>query len=247
MFTFTFSESVENHVGMQQLGQRVPEGGGFQPEDLAEAQRRAQNAGIKTDLYDLNTNGLPPAQVLVMRQVFTDRAAIQSDLARLRPLFDTKALMRGRVVNKHARHNICITDDAQEPDYAAGRGRVVAFGDCPTLAKVRGWLPPVLGDKALDLFAEGNLYYDATCGIGFHGDTERRRVVGLRLTDLDTPFDMPIHWFHEGTPVGARIIVPLQPGDVYVMSEKAAGSDWKRRKIPTLRHATGHVKFTTIK
>lgn len=246
MFTFTFSESVENHVGMQQLGQRVPEGGGFQPEDLAEAQRRAQSAGLKTDLYHLNTDDLPPAQVLVMRQA-VQRA--DSELATMRPLFDTKALMRGRVVNKHARHNICVTDAAQEPDYAAGQGRVVTFADYPSLAKVREWLPTVLGEKARNLFAEGNLYYDATCGIGFHGDTERRRVIGLRLTDMDAPFDMPIHyqWFQEGKPFGARIVVPLQPGDVYVMSEKAAGSDWKRRKIPTLRHATGHAKYTTIK
>jgi hypothetical protein len=30
------------------------------------------------------------------------------------------------------------------------------------------------------------------------------------------------------------------------MSEKAVGSDWKKKKIATLRHATGSEKFTKI-
>ncbi len=31
------------------------------------------------------------------------------------------------------------------------------------------------------------------------------------------------------------------------MSEKATGNDWKLKKIPTLRHAAGALKFRTIK
>jgi hypothetical protein len=34
---------------------------------------------------------------------------------------------------------------------------------------------------------------------------------------------------------------------MYVMSEKAVGSDWKRSSILTLRHATGAKKFLTFK
>jgi hypothetical protein len=30
------------------------------------------------------------------------------------------------------------------------------------------------------------------------------------------------------------------------MSEKAVGSDWKKKKIATIRHATGCEKFTKI-
>ena len=40
---------------------------------------------------------------------------------------------------------------------------------------------------------EGNYYYDIKkCGIGFHGDAERRKVVGIRLGD-----SIPLHfqWF----------------------------------------------------
>ena len=30
------------------------------------------------------------------------------------------------------------------------------------------------------------------------------------------------------------------------MSEKAVGTDWKRKKFPTLRHAAGCEKYTKI-
>ena len=59
----------------------------------------------------------------------------------------------------------------------------------------------------------------------------------------------PLHyqWFHQGSPVGNRIKLRLHHGDFYVMSEKASGWDWKRRKVPTLRHAAGCKKYLTIK
>ena len=58
---------------------------------------------------------------------------------------------------------------------------------------------------------------------------------------------MHYQWFHQGTPVGPRAKLLLNHGDFYVMSEKATGFDWKRRKIPTLRHAAGAAKFLRIK
>ena len=33
-------------------------------------------------------------------------------------------------------------------------------------------------------------------------------------------------------------VLDLNPGDLYIMSEKAVGTDWKKKIIPTLRHAT---------
>ena len=41
--------------------------------------------------------------------------------------YDRQALMYGRVVNKKARWNLCFDDHPQEPDYAAGKGRIVSF------------------------------------------------------------------------------------------------------------------------
>jgi len=44
-----------------------------------------------------------------------------------------------------------------------------------------------------------------------------------------------------------RVKLSLNDGDIYVMSEKASGYDWKKKKLLTLRHAAGCEKFLTIK
>ena len=102
-----------------------------------------------------------------------------------------------------------------------------------------------MGDKAKELACEGNYYYDVSkCGIGFHGDGERKRVVGLRLGA-----SIPLHyqWFQKSVPIGQRYIVELEHGDLYIMSEKAVGTDWLFRSKLTLRHAAGSKTYTTIK
>jgi hypothetical protein len=43
------------------------------------------------------------------------------------------------------------------------------------------------------------------------------------------------------------MIFPVDGGDVYVMSEKAVGTDWLKKNTLTLRHAAGCAEFTTIK
>ena len=102
-----------------------------------------------------------------------------------------------------------------------------------------------LGNKAWNLEAEGNLYYDPSkCGISFHGDAERRKVVAVRLGG-----DLPLHyqWFQRSKPIGERMKFTLNHGDLYIMSEKAVGTDWKKRIKSTLRHAAGAEKYLKIK
>ena len=100
------------------------------------------------------------------------------------------------------------------------------------------------GPKTQGLNMEGNYYYNnAVCGIGFHGDTERRKVIGIRLGA-----NLPIHFqrFLRHQTYGDPYVIPLDGGDMYVMSEKAVGADWKSSSILTLRHAVG-LRFTTVK
>lgn len=83
---------------------------------------------------------------------------------------DTKAFMYGKVVNKQARHNLCFSESAQEPEYEQKKGRIVAYKDAPILDTVRKNLVALIGPLAENLVAEGNYYYDVSkCGIGFHG------------------------------------------------------------------------------
>ena len=132
---------------------------------------------------------------------------------------DTKAFMYGRVVNKKARHNLCFSDMDQQPDYASGKGTVINFTRTPILNHIRINLPIVTGIPKLGkLQCEANYYYDIKkCGIGFHGDGERKKVVAFRMGA-----SMPLYyqWYQNSKPVGDRFVIELNDGDMYIMSEK---------------------------
>ena len=151
------------------------------------------------------------------------------------------AFMKGRVVNKRARWNLCFADYDQEPDYENKRGRIVDFKNIPLTQKLRKKFAKVIGDKGNDLMGEGNYYYNSSeCGIGFHGDAERRKVVGVRL---GASMPLEFQWYCGFKRVGKRRKFVLNHGDVYIMSQKAVGTDWKRSSVSTLRHAAGCAKF----
>jgi hypothetical protein len=115
----------------------------------------------------------------------------------------------------------------------------------PFFKAARESLSSMLGEKAKDLpSCSGNFYADAAdCGVGWHGDSQRSKVIGLRL---GASINVCFMWFQGGQPISARSEVILEHGDFYVMSEKAVGWDWKGTKQMTVRHAVGGDKFTGI-
>jgi len=154
--------------------------------------------------------------------------------------------MRGKVVNKHARHNLCFDHEAQEAAYEEGKGTVVPYRDVPLLAKLREVYSEMGESKGYpELKVESNYYYDTTtCGIGYHGDTERSIVIGVRL---GTTIPLVYHWWYSKEHRGEAIPVTLNHGDVYFMSEKATGNDWKKWSMVNLRHSAGCAKYTVPK
>ena len=247
--TLTFGDMAENHVGMEQIGHMVAAGQGFQLDDLQTIQRMMEARGVVCELVTLSSADQPAAYVLVIRQgvnaLLDGKTQFSMFAEQKRLVYDKQAFMYGRVVNKHARWNLCFDENSRDPDYEAGKGRIVGYNEVPVMKSLMDQIAALFGPKAANLKVESNYYYDTTkCGIGFHGDAERRIVCGVRIGHASTPMNW--QWFHQGKPIGDRIIVPLDPGDMYVMSEKAVGTDWKKKTIPTLRHATGCDKFTTI-
>jgi hypothetical protein len=245
--TLTLGDQAENHVGMQKIGQLAD--CGFSYDDLLMAKTNFENIGCECELINLSDN-LPseydkvPAYVLIVRKcidklledgankLFEEQNGLN---------WDKKAFMYGRVVNKNARYNLCFDNVDQEPNYDNGKGRIIAYSQVPLLSNIRDNLQKYVGDKAANLTIEGNLYHDVTkCGIGFHGDSERLRVIGIRLG-----VTLPLHyqWYIKNNPIGERIKLSLSHGDCYIMSEKATGNDWKLRNVVTLRHAAGCDKF----
>ncbi|KAL9654561.1 hypothetical protein ABK040_006625 [Willaertia magna] len=252
-FTITFGDQAENHVGMQKIGNLSKSG--FNLTDLQNIKEWFEKNEIECELLNLNDN-LPDdikckdeAYVLVMRKglngILKDIQSNSDEFFKEQDDLDkdTKAYMYGRVVNKVARYNLCFGEESQEANYEEGKGSIIAFDTVPLLNHVKLKLIEIC-EKAEGLVAEGNYYYDISkCGIGFHGDAERMKVIGVRIGET-----LPLHyqWFQQSSPIGERVVINLGHGDMYIMSEKATGNDWKLKKIPTLRHAAGCKKYLTI-
>lgn len=242
-YTITFGDQAENHVGMQKIGAGSPRG--YTIEELEQIEKRFAPQFV-TELVRLDqaVEDGDPAAVLIIRKgakaFVRHRGSLLAEQKSI--LYDRQAYMYGRVVQKHARHNVCFGSRDQEPLYEEKRGRIVAFENVPFLQQVWQKLPDYFGPLAADLVAEGNYYYDVEkCGISYHGDSERRIVIALRLGAA-----MPLcyQWYQNGQRVGEKITLNMRHGDMYVMSEKAVGTDWKKRSILTLRHAAGAEKYT---
>ena len=255
--SITFGEQVENHHGMEKIGKIADEG--YSIKDLEKIKKKLEKDGVKNILINLKKE-LPDkikkdgvnldAKVLLIKDgvnyILNNPKGAKYLYNEQKTLpYDTKAFMKGRVVNKIARWNSCFADKSQKPDYENKKGTIINFKNVPFLNTLRNKLHKYFGKKAKKLYAEMNYYYDLdSCGIGFHGDTERRIVICARLGAT-----MPMHfqWFHRYKPIGKRKIFSVDHGDIYIMSAKAVGFDWKKSSIPTLRHAAGSEKYTTIK
>jgi hypothetical protein len=236
--TLTFGEQIENHIGMQKIGKIASEG--FKSEDLKNIYAELIEKGVNAELIDLGKNIHPEAYVLIIRngvskiikdhpgKLLLESMSIQHDKK-------YKDIRRKKVLNKNARWNLCFHDKSQKADYEEGKGTIISFEDLPFLSKMRKSLPILFGKKAEDLGCESNLYYCLKkCSINFHGDVERKIVIGVRLGNS---FPLGFRWFLDSKPISEIYRIDLNHGDIYIMDDKAIGFDWRKRKIQTLRHA----------
>ncbi|AGC02276.1 hypothetical protein H012_gp175 [Acanthamoeba polyphaga moumouvirus] len=249
-FTITFGDQAENHVGMQKIGSLS--NNGYNLSDLINIRKYLSDKNIKSDIFDLNyvlekLNIYPDneAYILVINDGVnklinkTTSNNIFKELDNL--TWDSKALMYGRVVNKNARYNLCFGDISQKPNYEEGRGTIISFNSVPVLKILKEKIKEFTGDN---LVAEGNYYYDINkCGIGYHGDSERKKVIGVRIGQS---IPLVYQWYYQLKPIGEPVIFEFNDGDIYIMSEKATGNDWKCKNKYTLRHAAGCSKYTNI-
>lgn len=58
--------------------------------------------------------------------------------------------------------------------------------------------------------------------------------------------DMKWQWFRDSKAVGDPFEFRFEGGDLYMMSEKAVGTDWRCRSVHTLRHSAGCKQYTTV-
>lgn len=223
--TLTFAESCENHTGMEIIGKKASSG-----YSLTDLQSFQKNLGgeIITMKYKSEE-----AYLLVIKDGLKNLVSPDLLFEEVRSLdWDKKAFMYGRVVNKKARWNLCFADEGHEPDYENKKGTVIAYTKVPHLDELKSKLHKVVGEN---LNCEGNNYYDITkTYIGYHGDTERTKVIGVRL---GAKFALYYQWYENNEAKTEPYCYELEHGDIYIMSDKAVGHDWKKSHFPTLRHS----------
>ena len=254
--TLTFGDQAENHVGMEILGEAADDG--FNLEDLMRIKDYMDALGYGDmveliDLREIAASALPKdapepeaAYVMVLRKFLTNERATRIFKENLSYEWDKKLwnARQKKVQNKHARYNVCFDDVGRDADYENGKGTVVSWSDVPDTHAVHRALPVLLGEKGKGLVCEGNLYYDVKkTGIGWHGDSERKKVVGLRFGES---IPLKFKWWWRAKSFGETKEIMLNHGDAYIMSEKTVGWDWKNsvKYGPTLRHSAGSEKYT---
>jgi hypothetical protein len=237
VITITLGDRGENNPGMEIIGKSADKG--FSVEDLEKINDIFSESDYKTELIYLNKiakyeeSELPEASILIVRDFVKNQDEIFHELANLK--WDRKMLSRGYVINKNARFNLCFNHEYREPNYEAGEGTIIAFKDVPLFYEFKENLSKKLENYFNDFVAEGNYYYDRQHGgIGYHGDRERKITIGIRF---GATAPLCFHWYLNDSRIGEKMIFRLNGGDLYIMSDKAVGYDWLKRKIPTLRHA----------
>lgn len=270
--TLTFGDVAENHVGMQQIGEMADSGFSYENLLQAEAFFKSQgcevfiiklndwlpkniDTGNKKDddrenleLNKANNNKNFEAYLLVARNGLKCLGTTTDNLLSevLMFMWDTKFFneKQNKVLNKQARYNVNFSNQHQDANFDKGKGTHIAWNEVPIVKNVKKELITAFGEKASMLECEGNLYYKkGDTGIGYHGDAERRRVIGLRLGGSMT---MHFNWYYNSRPRGKNISLTLNSGDIYCMSEKNVGTDFMLapKHQYTLRHAAGADKYT---
>ena len=260
-YTLTFGDAGENHAGMEMIGEQRKPGSGYKFNDLVNIAKNFEDTNIVTEIINLKSlfdekylkennidlSKIEDAGVLIIRNGISlflneEEEIILSDEMESfswdNKYYDTR---RKKVLNKNARHNVCFGLKHQNPDYENKKGTIIAYNEVPMLNKIRKGLPLKFNDKANNLVCEGNKYYDISkCGIGWHGDSERTIVIALRLGN---EMCLKYRWYHKSKPITTSKLMNLNSGDMYIMSEKAVGQDWKHSSKITLRHCAGSKKF----
>ena len=248
----TYGDQAEIHAGMSKEGALRERG--LTVKELQDIAAIYHSKGAKVEYYDLNTIGLQnpqicePAAILIVRggvDVMLKPFGVnawhmyheQRSLPPCTKFYNARAK---KVQNKNARWNNVFGFADDPGDLTQGRGPVTHFDRVPITGALQAMWPDFVGDSAKELvralFAESNIYYEQNSYIGYHGDKERRIVICARL---GRSMKLAYTFFQNCNAISQPIILELHHGDIYFMSSKAVGFDWRQTKdsLVTLRHA----------
>lgn len=116
VITITLGDVAENHAGMEKIGHMVDIGDGFNLDDLKNIKKSMKKIGADSIIHTIKNldTTQEDAYVLVIKdgvnKILEQYGKYTKDdmlNEQLKIDFDKKAIMRGKLVNKHARYNVC--------------------------------------------------------------------------------------------------------------------------------------------
>lgn len=253
-YALTLGEQSEIHVGCPIIGDGLAEEG-FTVEELVKFSKEFKDSKLVLLHKELPKNkqkGNEAAVLLIKGGVntimkdefYADKMMKEQDSIKYDKFyFDSR---RKKKFNKIARHNTIFSSVSIEHNEDYSQSTVIGYNRVPYFAKLRARLPEVFGKKAEALNSEGNHYYDKKCGISWHGDGERKKVI---CCSLGTPTMLKFYWRQpkESIPCSKIFEFYVEHGDIYIMSGKATGWDWLKRSKYRVVHAAGAEKYVKIK
>lgn len=254
-YALTLGEQSEIHVGCEIHGEGLADEG-FSVEELMEMKEHFQDQAelvILSDALPEDVRGQNKAAVLHIKDgvnllmgsaSYADEMLEEQMSVKYDEFYWDRR--RQRMLNKIARHNAVFGERHIEASEDYRQSTVIGYDEVPKFQRVRDMLPEVFGEKARNLNSEGNHYYDPKSGIGYHGDCERKRVI---CCSLGTPTSLYFYWRGPGSSEACsqKFEFKLAHGDMYVMSEKATGFDWRMRSRYRLVHGAGARGYVEVK
>jgi hypothetical protein len=245
--TLTIGEVAVTGTRMYQLGTKQS---GLTNRNIIKIKNRFESLGSECKIINIakKVTGHKPVYVLVVKSgvntllkdtIYTsDHLYLEQKT--LTP--DTKKIMWGSIKNCHARYNLIFGKTHSDQDLVNKKcGTVIAFNEVPLFKYIKERISELIKTKYY-LYAEGNYYYNKNCGISYHGDAERNIVIGIRL---GRTIPLYYRWYKYGKKTNKVSKVKVNHGDIYFMSERAVGGNWKKGKTIkwTVRHAAGANKY----
>lgn len=254
-YALTMGEQSEIHVGCPIIGNGLANAGFTVGElvEIADKFKGSAHLCILSDALDEKDRECNEAGLLVIKNGlnlimqdndYADRMLVEQNATK----YDTQYFdrRRQRALNKRARHNAVFGPEHIDHSEDYKQSTVISYKEVPLLSRYRDTMPQLFGIKAQNLNTEGNFYFENKSGIGFHGDSERKIVI---CCSLGTPTTLRFCWRAPRSKEKAYkppFDFHIEHGDIYIMSEKATGFDWRCTSKFRLVHGAGADKYIKV-
>lgn len=250
-FRLIFSDIVSHGPGMQQFG--TPVSYGFSNEEML--QMLSMLPKDQTEMHNLK-NFLPNTLynisdtfVLIIKNFFNDdsnnilsvlSSSEASDNEFITGVnWDKERIHNGKLVNNKLCNKLVFYDlnnDFKLPlSLFQNIGTIYNYRKIPSLHKVQQIISSSMGTG---LFVEAENFYNLNeCYVPMNQEKNKRKNVGLILGN-----DFPLHfcWYHNQQKCSDIYTINLRHGDLYILSDNAAGFNKESKTKLYLKHGFGY-------